>query len=416
MATSYSNTGGSGDRSSLIRVTMNYLFAGGFASVPTRWVDGNTTSTDAGWLDGSRTDYWIDFDFSAIGKVIIDAFKIYGSLNTTQGNWKVLGWSGAGWDELLSSFNFQAGSGYGSPNEITFTNTKGYSAYRLQQISGTTTTNPEYSEIEFKIDTESSAPISWNNTGGTGDRQSLLTMSTTLTMGGGGLTLNRLVDGTISAQGWFSGGESGKYIEFDFSALGPQIINALAWRQSNSTSQGNWRLTGWDGASWVEVMPSSLISGFSNYLPWVIRFPNTTAYTKYRFEQVSGTNSSDPNLAEIEFRLGTTSEVTVDDVLLDGQFVDDTVFAATITITNPDLLLEGAFADDTVLSATITVDGADLDLAVAFVDDSEFEAGLTIVSSGVELEAHLVDDAQFTALLSVGFPPPVQCVVFATGR
>lgn len=311
MATSYSNIGGSGDRRSLIRIFHNAVLVGGFFNNPEHLLDGASGSSQ-GWFESGKTDAWLDFDFSAIGRRVVDGFRIYGSSATNNGTWRVLGWNGTGWDELLASFTFAAGSGYGSPNEITFANTTPYSVYRLEQIGGTTTNSPDYSEIEFRIeDTGPSAPIAWGNTGGVGDRTSVISMSSNLGLGSGGFALNNLIDGSISAQGWFAGGESDRYIDFDLSAMGAQVIDAFVWRQSNATAHGTWRLLGWNGASWDALMSAETLRGFSGsggFGPMLYRVGNVTAYVLYRLEQTSGTTSNDPNLAEIEFRLGGSPE------------------------------------------------------------------------------------------------------------
>lgn len=153
MTTSYSNTGGAGNRAGVITVTCRVgLFnvdATGLAGL----INGNTTE-NTWFFAGGTTDGWMKFDFGVGHAKIIDAFKWYQSNNTNHGTWK---WYSSDDDSTYtargSAITLDSIPG-GPVKEYTEPagNTVGARYWKLNQESGTTSNSPFLREIEFKIE------------------------------------------------------------------------------------------------------------------------------------------------------------------------------------------------------------------------------------------------------------------------
>lgn len=156
MATSYANTGGTGDRTAIITVTASAsLIASGAVS---NLVNGNTAENNT-WFN-ARTDGKITFDFGSGNLKIIDTFKWYQSNNSNHGTWKWEGSNdGSSYSDVGSSFTFDGGIA-GAAKEFTAPlsgNTLAYRYWRLTQVSGTCNTGPFIREMEFKLEAGAAA-------------------------------------------------------------------------------------------------------------------------------------------------------------------------------------------------------------------------------------------------------------------
>lgn len=153
MATSYANTGGTGDRTALITVTSD---ASSFAGVPENLVNGLTGNLAIwSWLwNGGQTLRTVTFDFTTIGHVLIDEafWKTDGGENNGQWDWYGSD-NGSSWTLLTPSNFLLQGSHGGNVIGNLSGNTTAYYYYQLRQVSGTTSTFSFLYEIEFKIDT-----------------------------------------------------------------------------------------------------------------------------------------------------------------------------------------------------------------------------------------------------------------------
>jgi hypothetical protein len=142
----YGNTGGTGNRTSLITVSGDYFGSSGF-----KMVDGNTTSAGQGFFpDAAVAGKAIVFDFGAGKAVLITEVKYYQQNTTSQGTWK---WQGSNdnstWTDIGSSF---ALGGVATQTITTLSgNTSTYRYYRMLGISGNSSSNPWLYEFEFKI-------------------------------------------------------------------------------------------------------------------------------------------------------------------------------------------------------------------------------------------------------------------------
>ena len=148
IVTSYANTGGTGNRTSIITATHDgSLFAGGTAP---RMVDGVTSGTFDMWFNASGSHY-LKFDFGT--RVVIDTFKWFQGNNANHGTWQWYGSNdNSSYTALGSSFTLDGGIG-NTPKEhaqpagnVTF-----YRYYRLTQLSGNCSASPDIYEIQFKI-------------------------------------------------------------------------------------------------------------------------------------------------------------------------------------------------------------------------------------------------------------------------
>lgn len=141
MATSYANTGGTGNRTSIITVT-----AAGFAGTPSILVNGDLV-TNVAWFNNLTV---LQFEFTGFKK-IIDEAKFYQQLTTSHGTWKWQGSNnGTTWTDIGSSFTL----GGSTTQTITALagNTTEYKYYQIVRVSGASSTAPYVYEFEFKIE------------------------------------------------------------------------------------------------------------------------------------------------------------------------------------------------------------------------------------------------------------------------
>lgn len=145
---SYSNSGGTGDRTSTITVTTDLTISGGSM---TSLVDG-ANGSGVLWVSvQDNTNKYIRFDFgSSVSKKIIEA-KYYQLGTYTHGTWKWQGSNNASsWTDIGSDFTL------GTSGTQTITtlsgNTLGYRYYQIVGTGGNTTNAPYLYEFEFKLD------------------------------------------------------------------------------------------------------------------------------------------------------------------------------------------------------------------------------------------------------------------------
>jgi hypothetical protein len=117
-ATSYANSGGTGNRTALIAVTATNV------ANPTYLVDGNTANVGCKFTDLTAAASQVTFDFSTAR--IIDEFTWKQKGNNTYGTWVIAGYNSA-WVDLGGAILG------GNPNQpYRFTNATAYRYYRLQ--------------------------------------------------------------------------------------------------------------------------------------------------------------------------------------------------------------------------------------------------------------------------------------------
>jgi len=154
MNTSYTNPGGSGDRTTLITVTYSTKLGtavGGTGNLINGLLYPPETYNWAQQGVFSNSGEWCCFDFGVGESKIIDECKWYQSDDASHGTWKWQGSdNGSEWTDIGSSFTL------GTPAIQTQTslggNVTGYRYYRLLGISGNVNNGTYVSEAEFKID------------------------------------------------------------------------------------------------------------------------------------------------------------------------------------------------------------------------------------------------------------------------
>lgn len=289
MATSYSNTGGKGDRRSFITITQTCMSG----SDMTVLVNGDYTTTGAFFNGAAVSGLYIEFDF--LSRAIIDEVTFYQSTSAALGTWK---WQGSNdnstWTDVGSSFAL----GGVTTQVITSLagNTTGYRYYRMLGVSGTSSTAGWTWEFEFKISDDPTETYSYLRAG-VGNRSAIITASSSgITFGVG--TAAKLVDGIATGSDcWWSAVAAGAYLRFDLG--GSIIVNELRWMQSATTAQGTWQLQGSpDASTWTNIGSVFTLGGV---LTEVIA-GGTSAYRYYQLAWQSGSVSSGPNLWEIQFK------------------------------------------------------------------------------------------------------------------
>jgi hypothetical protein len=308
VATSYTSDISTGSlRRRYIKLTFSAHFNN---STGERILDGDLTST--GWFftpaSPASGEYFI-FDFGT-DQWIIDEVKWYQSSSSTHGTWKWQGSDdGAAWTDIGSSFTL---GGATTQTQTSLNgNTTGYKLYKLQGVSGTTSTSPWLYEIEFKAESVGNRTNRCSYTlspVGTGDRTGVITVSET------GFTGDEAaVDGIYTGIEPYlaDGATSGDYLRFDFGT--PVLIDeATGWiGWSSSPLYPGWKWQGSpDGSSWTDIGGSfdlllpvawSDLSNATLHLRTL--HGNTVAYRYYQI--LCGTTTADGGdfrFREVEFR------------------------------------------------------------------------------------------------------------------
>jgi hypothetical protein len=178
--------------------------------------------------------------------------------------------------------------------------------YRVSAIGDGVT----YSDSNLGTDddiTSAGSTTSYANTGGSGDRSALITV----TDSGTGPLINAgnvqiLVDGNLAnTDTWFNpidiSGPS--WIRFDFGSGASKTINEAKWYQSGTETHGTWKWQGSNDAStWTDI-GSSFTLGGSTIQTITELSGNLTGYRFYQLTGISGTASSSPFLQEVEFKI-----------------------------------------------------------------------------------------------------------------
>lgn len=153
MTTSYSNTGGAGNRAGVITVTCRVGLFNVDATALVGLINGNITE-NTWFFTAAVADGWMKFDFGAGHAKIIDAFRWYQSNNTNHGTWK---WYSSDDDSTYTARGSAvtlagpAGGGYTEFAQPAG-NTVGARYWKLNQETGSTSAGPFLREIEFKIE------------------------------------------------------------------------------------------------------------------------------------------------------------------------------------------------------------------------------------------------------------------------
>lgn len=303
-ATSYANSGGTGNRSAFWTVTTNITPGSGAVA---NLVNGNLTgdATNA-FKMASASDRlkWIRFHATDGNAYCIDALKLFSDVVNDHDDWFIGATNnGEDWVEL-GTLSQLAGAVAGT--EYTFTNTGYFSDYIIWQKPGSLlSTVPWVEEIDFKI-SASGTPTSvatnvasYLNKYGFLDRTAFLTV--TSTSGNGGGTPSNLVDGAAVDNStdawWFQGGQSGREIVFDAGVGNTLRVEEITWWQDTTTSHGTWQPYWGDNAlAYTSFDSPKTLGGVAVETITLAAMP--TGKRALRLLQVTGTTSSSPFLRE----------------------------------------------------------------------------------------------------------------------
>jgi hypothetical protein len=143
LSTSYSNAGGSGDRTATIPVSKS---AGADIRGPlSRFVGVGASNT---YFENVPNGEWLKFDFGSAK--IINELKYYQQLAVSQGTWQLEGsnddstWTAVGSPFEITGTTFVSGAAFSS-------NTNSYRYYRIKKTAGTVNRSPWAYQFEFKI-------------------------------------------------------------------------------------------------------------------------------------------------------------------------------------------------------------------------------------------------------------------------
>lgn len=141
---------------------------------------------------------------------------------------------------------------------------------------------------------------SYLNPGGSGNRTSIITISTTMTTSG---TLNHLIDGNLVNNDFYFPANlvSTKVLHFDFGS--GKVITEMKYYQSSIETQGvfNWQGSN-DDTSWTNIGGNFTLGGATTQINTTMS-ANTTSYQYYQMLGISGSTSSGPYNQEIEFKI-----------------------------------------------------------------------------------------------------------------
>lgn len=168
--------------------------------------------------------------------------------------------------------------------------------------SGYTWTYSDFSAPSTQI-----VDTSYSNTGGTGNRTSIITVSISASTMAGAGAANVLVDGTKSGatNKYFSPPASctGKYIKFDFGIGASKVITEAKYYQQTTASQGTWK---WQGSNndndWTDLGSNFTLGGVATQTITTLS-GNASGYRYYRILGVTGNPSEAPYVYEFEFKI-----------------------------------------------------------------------------------------------------------------
>lgn len=152
MANSYTNPGGSGNRTASITVTTNIVAGQGSVSM---LVNGLTGASEYWFSAQPGGTAYIQFDFGTQRNITEATW--YQSQVAAHGTWK---WQGSNDGSAYTDIGgtFTLGSAATQVISTLSGNASTWRYYRLQQTAGSISTAPWVNETEFSIDTGAAAP------------------------------------------------------------------------------------------------------------------------------------------------------------------------------------------------------------------------------------------------------------------
>jgi hypothetical protein len=149
----------------------------------------------------------------------------------------------------------------------------------------------------------SGGATSYTNPGGSGNRTSTITVTSTFTTGGG--SLSGLVDGSFSNNYyWSAQSAAGKYLRFDFGSGNARYIDEFKFYQADASGHGTFKIRASnDLSTWFDSNTFTL-GGSTTQTQAITGIAG--AYRYWQIEGVSG-NTSNPYMHEFEFKISSSA-------------------------------------------------------------------------------------------------------------
>ncbi len=303
---SYSNPGGTGNRTGLITVTSNFVPLDGTLSNLVNNGEANN-NTDSMKFPLSGQALWVKFDFGAAIFKEVTEFIWEQSTTNNHGTWDFeASNNNTQWDLLLADMTL----GGALTNTYTPTLIGGYRYYKLTQSAGLANGIAWMREIKFKIRNlaqtiHNSAIASYDNAGGRGDRVGLVVVSTDLVTSAG--ALDNLINGYSDNTGTYAwrgniSQASPKFMRFDFGTA--TILKEWKYSQQLTVSNNTWQLQGSPNAStWTNVGATFTLGGAAE-VTYAEAAANTLAFRYWQIISTAGSTSGSLNYwREFRFKL-----------------------------------------------------------------------------------------------------------------
>ena len=155
------------------------------------------------------------------------------------------------------------------------------------------------------VSAAASGTPAYGNAGGTGNRTSIITVSTDISTVG---ALTELIEGAFQdGTFWFSANTAitGEYLRFDFGSGVSKIITEAKWYQGTApNTQGVWQWQGSDNASdWTDIGGTFTLGGAGTQTQTEL-VANSVGYRYYQLFGISGNAGPFPTyIREIEFKI-----------------------------------------------------------------------------------------------------------------
>jgi hypothetical protein len=147
---------------------------------------------------------------------------------------------------------------------------------------------------------------SYANSGGSGNRAGLVTVTSTVSPGVG--TAAALVDGSQTNNYWWNGSQTGREVRFDFGRS--RLIDEAKWYQDSANAHGTWQWQGSDDASTWTSIGATFTLGSSATQTITALSGNATFYRYYRMLQTAGSTNGNPWIREAEFSIDDAPFIT----------------------------------------------------------------------------------------------------------
>ena len=211
-----------------------------------------------------------------------------------------------------------------------------------QQVFNNATYIGNNAGLNILITTPSST-TSYSNSGGSGNRSSLIVVTTDLSGSMTGFTSTRFINGDYSTNNMYFNGTtavSGHYFTFDFGSGSSRTITEAKYYQDRIQNLGVWQWQGSpDNTTWTSIGATFTLGTAATQTITTLS-GNVTGYRYYRILGVSGNTSNAPNIYQFDFKINAntttiqTNNISTPSGELDLQIAGGTTaFGGTLTNT-----------------------------------------------------------------------------------